>query len=105
MPKIKKGEAKPAPVAELLKYYRDMLLIRRFEERARFTQVIGIDVPESQPGTEIVKRNLLVIGRVPSLDEDGFFGGRREKEGVAADQIAVLDIARVGGQREAENDG
>ncbi|MBL8690896.1 MAG: pyruvate dehydrogenase (acetyl-transferring) E1 component subunit alpha [Rhodospirillaceae bacterium] len=34
MPKIKKGEAKPAPVAELLKYYRDMLLIRRFEERA-----------------------------------------------------------------------
>ena len=37
MPKVKKGErgdAKPASVAELLKYYRDMLLIRRFEERA-----------------------------------------------------------------------
>ena len=37
MPKTKKGErgdARPAPVAELLKYYRDMLLIRRFEERA-----------------------------------------------------------------------
>ncbi|MBM3534217.1 MAG: pyruvate dehydrogenase (acetyl-transferring) E1 component subunit alpha [Alphaproteobacteria bacterium] len=28
------GDGKPAPVAELLKYYRDMLLIRRFEERA-----------------------------------------------------------------------
>jgi pyruvate dehydrogenase E1 component alpha subunit len=38
MAKTKKGErggdGKPAPVAELLKYYRDMLLIRRFEERA-----------------------------------------------------------------------
>jgi pyruvate dehydrogenase E1 component alpha subunit len=28
------GDGKPAPVAELLKYYWDMLLIRRFEERA-----------------------------------------------------------------------
>jgi len=38
MAKTKKAErgsdGKPAPVAELLKYYRDMLLIRRFEERA-----------------------------------------------------------------------
>ena len=38
MPKVRKGErgedARPAPVGELLKYYRDMLLIRRFEERA-----------------------------------------------------------------------
>ena len=37
MAKTKKGgngEAKAAPIGELLKYYRDMLLIRRFEERA-----------------------------------------------------------------------
>ena len=38
MAKTKKGErsgeVKAAPVGELLKYYRDMLLIRRFEERA-----------------------------------------------------------------------
>jgi len=37
MAKTKKGErsdGKAAPVAEVLKYYRDMLLIRRFEERA-----------------------------------------------------------------------
>ncbi|MSP50340.1 MAG: pyruvate dehydrogenase (acetyl-transferring) E1 component subunit alpha [Alphaproteobacteria bacterium] len=38
MPKTKKGErggeVKSAPAGELLKYYRDMLLIRRFEERA-----------------------------------------------------------------------
>ena len=38
MPKTKKGErageAGPASVGDLLKYYRDMLLIRRFEERA-----------------------------------------------------------------------
>jgi pyruvate dehydrogenase E1 component alpha subunit len=38
MPKTRKGErsdeTRSAPVGELLKYYRDMLLIRRFEERA-----------------------------------------------------------------------
>ena len=38
MPKVKKGErngeAAPVSAGDLLKYYRDMLLIRRFEERA-----------------------------------------------------------------------
>ena len=54
------------------------------------------------PGTQIVKRDLLVIRGIPSLDKDCFLCAGRQKEVVTGDEIRVFDITGVGRERKEE---
>jgi len=56
------------------------------------------------PGTQIVKRDLLVIRGIPSLDEDRFLCARRQKEVVTGNEIRVFDVTGVSAERNGDQE-
>jgi hypothetical protein len=52
-----------------------------------------------------MKRHGLVVRRIACLNVNGIGGRRRKKEGIARDEVGILDVAGVGCYGQAENHG
>ena len=58
-----------------------------------------------QTRTKIGERDILVVGRISRLNEDGILCAGWQEERVAGDEVGVFDIAGVCGKWEAEKYG